>query len=153
MYPCKNLSAIATRWSRSRSRGGYSDRGAVIAIAERRDISDRNAIKINRARDSDAMIAIAAKLWRSQRDDRDRGAISGTGLRSWRWNRDRCGNVLIAAWWSRSRRSYSDHQRDDRDRDAILKNRIRDLRPGLRSCRWNRDRSGIVHIAGSRSEI
>ena len=47
----------------------------MIAIAEQRDISDRNAIKINRARDSDAMIAIAAKLWRSQRDDHDRDAI------------------------------------------------------------------------------
>ena len=68
------------------------------------------------------MIAIAAWLWKIV------SAISGVGLQSWRRNRDRCGIVLIAAWWSRSRRSYSDHQCDDCDGDAILKNRIRDLR-------------------------
>ena len=76
MYPCKNLSAIATRWSRSRSRGGYSDRGAVIAIAERRDISDRNAIK-NKSRS------------RQRCDDRDRREV-----------------MAISARWSRSRRDF-----------------------------------------------
>ena len=77
------------------------------------------------------MIAIAAKLKRSQRDDRDGGAISGAGLRSWRWNRDRCGIVLIAAWWSRSRRRYSDRGEVIAIISAMIviaKNRMCDLR-------------------------
>ena len=60
------------------------------------------------------MIAIAAQFWKIV------SAIPRSGLRCWRWNRDRGEVITISARWSWS-------QEEDYDRGAIQKNIIRDL--------------------------
>ena len=160
-FPCKNLSAIAarfrliapsiaTRWSRSRviaiaarwsrSRRDDCDRGAIMVIAarlwwSRRDISDRDGIEVNRACNSDAMIAIAAWWSRSRRGDRDRGEV-----------------IAISARWSWLRE-------DDRDWGAILKSRISDPKVRIaslaiksRSQRSYNDLSPMIMIEGRRCD-
>ena len=54
--PCKNLSAIGAQFRL------IAPTIAMQWLQSRRDISDRDAIEVNRACNSDAMIAIAAKL-------------------------------------------------------------------------------------------
>ena len=134
----------------------------------RRDISDRDAIEVNRACNGDAMIAIAAWWSRSRRGDRDRGEVIAISAR-WSWLRedDRDWGAILKsrisdpkvriaslAIKSRSQRSYNDlspmimiegrRLRSGRDSEKLS---IRDFRSGLRSWRWNRDRSVIVLIA------
>ena len=61
------------------------------------------------------MIGIAEQFWKAV------SAIPGSGLRSWRWNRNRSEVIMISTRWSWS-------QEEDCNRGAIRKNSIQDLR-------------------------